>query len=64
LTIGGNAYSIELPYTSWNSNVRYVYAVNIDTSKDMPVSINIDKTTIERWNYNGKQDIEETWPLD
>ena len=64
LTIGGNAYSIELPYTSWNSNVRYVYPVNIDTSKDMPVSINIDKTTIERWNYNGKQDIEETWPLD
>jgi hypothetical protein len=44
--------------------VRYVYPVNIDTSKDMPVSINIDKTTIEQWNYNGKKDIEETWPLD
>ena len=64
LTIGGNVYSVELPYTTWSSNVRYVYPVNIDTSKDMPVSINIDKTTIEQWNYNGKQDIEETWPLD
>lgn len=64
LTIGDNTYSIELPYTTWNSNYRYVYPVNIDTSKDMPVSIKIGETTIQQWTGNDSQDIENTWNMD
>ena len=64
LTIGGNVYSVELPYTTWSSNSRYVYPVTIDTSKDMPVAISVGSSTILDWSNNGEGNIENTWNMD
>lgn len=49
LAIGGNVYKVEMPTVTWSANVRYVYPVNIDVTKDYEQRVSIGNATIEKW---------------
>ena len=57
LTINGNVYKVEMPAITWSSNVRYVYPVSIDVTKDYEHSISIGQASIEKWG--AQQSLDE-----
>lgn len=64
LAIDGNVYSVELPYTTWSSNCKYVYPVNIDVTKDWPNAVSISSVVIAPWTSSGEGNVENTWNMD
>lgn len=49
LVVSGKVYKVEMPADTWSANVRYVYPVSIDVTKDYEQSVTIGKATIEKW---------------
>ena len=49
LVIGGKVYKVEMPADTWQANVRYVYPVSIDVTKDYEQRVTIGKANIEKW---------------